>query len=74
MGKEKYNEGWYSLASNSKHNIYRAELGRGPFNFLHNESNWPNNLRDWGWIDADSGTWGGYSIELRGRRENSGVH
>ncbi len=74
MGQKKYYEGWYSLASNGKHNVYRVELGRRPVDFLHNESNRSNNIRNWGWTDVDSGTWGGYSIELRGRRENSGVH
>lgn len=74
MGQEKYYEGWYSPASNGKHNVYRVELGRRPADFLHNESYRSNNIRDWGWIDVDSGTWGGHSIELGGRRENSGVH
>ena len=74
MGEEKHDEGWHSPASNGKHNFYRTELGLRTFDFLHNESYRPNNIRDRGWTDADCCTWRGHSIELRGRRENSRVY
>lgn len=74
MGQEKHDENWNCLVSNGKHNVYCTELGWRSLNFLHNESNWKNNIGDRSWVDVDCCTWGGHSTKLRGRRENSWVY
>ena len=57
VGKKKHYESGDCLVSNSKHNVYRTELGLRAVDLLHNESSWKNNIGDRCRIDVDRSSW-----------------